>query len=100
MFIPMVGGKFPRTGKEGIAAEGPDLWSERRLAYVAVTRAEQRCVILDIPHPTHGTHSQFIDEACIPIEGMTPKDGVPKVGNRVWDDAALLELSWGAPLEA
>ena len=80
MYVPMVGGKFPRAGVAGVASEGPDLWSERRLAYVAITRAEQRCVLLDIPNPKTGLSSQFIDETCIPIEGADQSTGqVPKV---------------------
>ncbi|HUW96485.1 MAG TPA: hypothetical protein VMW58_11925, partial [Anaerolineae bacterium] len=66
------------------AQEGPDLWSERRLAYVAITRAEQRCILLDIPHPKFGTHSQFITEACAPIEGQPRGEGaVTKMGQEV-----------------
>jgi hypothetical protein len=81
MFLPMVRGKFPRakigknpeTGK--LECEPPDpndpaLASERRLAYVAITRAEDDCVILDIPHPKLPcAPSQFLDEACIPMGG-------------------------------
>jgi len=75
MYVPMVGGKFPRVGKDkDTAEEGPALWSERRLAYVAITRAEDRCVILDIPNPKTGATSQFILEACVPMEGMPPED--------------------------
>jgi len=69
MYVPVVGGKFPRTGKGDLVPEGPDLWSERRLAYVAITRAEQHCTILDIPNPKFGIRSQFIQEACIREEG-------------------------------
>jgi superfamily I DNA/RNA helicase len=105
MYVPLVGGKFPHTGRAGVAQEGPDLWSERRLAYVAITRAEQRCVLLDIPHPSlkdvygQPIRSQFISETCVPSEGMmNPSLGVPKVGSSDWNDNAILTLAWGAPL--
>ena len=68
MYVPMVGGRFPRTGKEGETAEGPDLWNARRLAYVAITRAEDRCVVIDIPNPKFGFSSQFLSEMCVPTE--------------------------------
>lgn len=68
MYIPMVGGKFPRATKEGVAPEGPALASERRLAYVAITRAEQRAIILNIPDQKYGFSSQFLDEACVQPE--------------------------------
>lgn len=91
MYIPMVGGKFPRSGESGVAPESPDLWSERRLAYVAITRAMERCVILDIPSPKFGTHSQFIDEACIPESDEPATAGkVPKVGS--WDPGTLARM--------
>jgi len=100
MFVPMVGGKFPRTRigvptslgieeegavaeQEDFAEEGPDLWSERRLAYVAITRAEQRCILLDIPHPKFGTHSQFITEACAPLDDSDEEGAMPKLGQEI-----------------
>ena len=101
MYIPMIGGKFPRTGKDGYSSETPELASERRLAYVAITRAEQKAVILDIPHPKHGVHSQFISEACIPLAGTNLPDeeeveeaenSVQKVASR-WTDSAIDKLA-------
>jgi superfamily I DNA/RNA helicase len=105
MFIPMVGGRFPRTPmKKGLggefisenAPEGPDLWSARRLAYVAITRAEDRCVVLDIPNPKTGASSQFFEEACIPYEGTPPEDdpSLVKLGatGRVWDESEINSL--------
>ena len=96
MYVPMVGSKFPRTGPDGAAEEGPQLASERRLAYVAITRAEQRCVILDIPHPKLQTHSQFLGETCAPFEELDedeePKDNlVPKEASiaKKWDDRTV-----------
>ena len=38
MYVPLVGSKFPRAGQDGVAQDAPDLHSERRLAYVAITR--------------------------------------------------------------
>ena len=99
MYVPMVGSKFPHAGPDGVATEGPELASERRLAYVAITRAEQRCVILSIPHPKLGTTSQFISEACVPFEGADPTKGaVPKVASDLaWDDQDIEELQVGDP---
>lgn len=103
MYVPMVGGKFPRTGvtrdmegtvhMDSTASEGPDLWSERRLAYVAITRAEDRCVLLDIPHPKFGVRSQFIGEACAPIEGeRRGEDEVTKMGSAKWPDELIDQI--------
>ena len=101
MYVPMVGGKFPRAGESGEASEGPGLWSERRLAYVAITRAMERCVILDIPNPVTGNHSQFITEACVQEEEEGPKEkGSLKVASK-WDSktvadmrAAMKKIDW------
>lgn len=43
MYVPYVGGSFPRADDEG------DLDSERRLAYVAVTRGEDEVIAMNIP---------------------------------------------------
>lgn len=67
MFVPMVGGKFPRTD-----ATEDDLASERRLAYVALTRGENNVFVMDIPTVRRTKEgpkilkSQFIDEMCLP----------------------------------
>jgi len=96
MYIPMVGSKFPRANKEGIAVDGPELASERRLAYVAITRAEQRCVVLNIPHPKFATTSQFISEACIPMEGSNlpddDADGDTAIANKVASRWAKVDM--------
>lgn len=111
LYLPMVGGKFPRCpvsrNLEGqiemdpTAPEGPALWSERRLAYVAITRAENRCVVLNIPHPKFGVRSQFIDEACIVSESsVTPEDeaGATKLGAASkWSADVLRALAAEAP---
>lgn len=105
MYVPMVGSKFPRAGEKGTAKEDHNLWSERRLAYVAVTRAEDRCVILDIPHPKFKTRSQFIKELCAPLENpgeLIPKDG-PADSNPTWTDPGGADYSIMAsedPVEA
>jgi len=68
MYIPMVGGRFPRFDKQS----EEDLASERRLAYVAVTRGEDNVFVLDIPTARTtkaGTviqRSQFVGELCVP----------------------------------
>ena len=67
MFVPVVGGKFPRTD-----SDEDDLASERRLAYVALTRGEDRGFVMDIPTVRRTKQgeivlkSQFIDEMCLP----------------------------------
>ena len=67
MFVPMVGGKFPRTD-----ADEEDLASERRLGYVSLTRGENNVFVMDIPTvrmtPKGGIvlTSQFVDEMCLP----------------------------------
>ena len=63
MFIPFVGGRFPRT-----ASSEEALAAERRLGYVAITRGEDHVYIMDIPTVKKGvvTRSPFIDEMCIP----------------------------------
>jgi DNA helicase-2/ATP-dependent DNA helicase PcrA len=94
MFVPFVGGKFPRTGAEGVAPEGRDLWAERRLAYVAITRAEQRCVLIDIPNPKFKTHSQFLDETCIPREGKPTNEQSGKTASELneWSDERITHM--------
>ena len=107
MFIPMVRGKFPRAKVEKDPATGkvictpPDdqiaLASERRLAYVAITRGENEVVCLDIPHPKlqDCPPSQFLSEACIQFQGNAGVTSVPE------DDApgrvAKLAEEWGDP---
>jgi superfamily I DNA/RNA helicase len=107
MFIPMVRGKFPRAKVEKDPATGkvictpPDdqtaLASERRLAYVAITRGENEVVCLDIPHPKlqDCPPSQFLSEACIRFQGNAGVTSVPE------DDApgrvAKLAEEWGDP---
>lgn len=67
MFVPVVGGKFPRA-----AATEDDLASERRLAYVALTRGENKVFVMDIPTARMTkqgvviSKSQFIEEMCLP----------------------------------
>lgn len=67
MFVPVVGGKFPRTD-----ADEDALASERRLAYVALTRGEDKVFVMDIPtirRTKQGMvvlQSQFVEEMCLP----------------------------------
>lgn len=78
LFVPMVRGKFPRVtltqGDGKMECTEPDkdsaaLHSERRLAYVALTRAEDSCVLMDIENSSKAfaecPPSQFISEACV-----------------------------------
>ena len=68
MYIPMVGGRFPRFDK----SSEEELASERRLAYVAVTRGEDNVFVLDIPTARNTKEgvviqrSQFVGELCVP----------------------------------
>lgn len=89
LFVPLVRGKFPRVKlvknpiSGEIECESPDpndpaLASERRLAYVAITRAEDSCVMMDIGNPSKAFQgcppSQFISEACVQWSGPPPVD--------------------------
>ena len=106
MFIPMVRGKFPRGVLEkdengNIVCKPPtdqkELASERRLAYVAITRAESDCVILDIPNPKLSCPpSQFLEEACVKFDGREP---VMDVGDEGTTRQAL-EKKWGSSILA
>jgi len=70
LYVPMARGVFPhkRSEEEG----GEAMASERRLAYVALTRGEQSVTVLN-PMVTHtgqdGGVSPFVDEACIKPPG-------------------------------
>lgn len=91
LFLPLVRGKFPRVKLKknddgGLDCDPPDpkdpaLAAERRLAYVAITRAEQSCVMMDIVNPSKAFEmcgpSQFIDEACVKWADADP-DGAPE----------------------
>ena len=68
MIIPMVGGRFPRFDK----TDPDEMASERRLAYVAITRGEDNVYVLDIPTARDTkqgiviTQSPFVNEMCVP----------------------------------
>lgn len=76
MFVPVVGGKFPRTD-----ANDNDLASERRLAYVALTRGENNVFVLDIPTIRRTKKgevvlkSRFMDEMCLPVSAPATTGG-------------------------
>ena len=96
MYIPLLGGQFPR-----ISASEEDLASERRLAYVAVTRGEDHVTIMNIPtarNTKEGTviyESQFVGEMCLP-EASDP-ESVPRTASldeeddtvSYWDEQML-----------
>lgn len=98
MFLPLVGGRFPRT-----SATEEELASERRLAYVAVTRGESHVTIMNIPTVRSTKmgpiviESQFIGEMCLPQQSKSvPEDvsedvseGVSKVGSSPQDEAEM-----------
>lgn len=66
MFVPFVGGSFPR-----LDATKEDLAEERRIGYTALTRAEERLYVLNVPKVFGGekkrtvVESQFIGEMCL-----------------------------------
>lgn len=72
MFIPIVGGRFPRTG-----SSKEDLAAERRLGYVAITRGENHVYVMDIPtvkivnQKAVVIRSPFVGEMCIPTSKPT-----------------------------
>lgn len=83
MYIPFVGGRFPRSD-----ASEEDLASERRLAYVAVTRGENQVLVMNIPtmHQRDGRvtirTSPFVGELCVPPSVGSPigiDDGVERM---------------------
>lgn len=91
MFIPFVGGRFPRAGTE------EELASERRLAYVAVTRGENNVYVMDIPtikpakkgQPSIIMQSQFVTEMCIPTRGAKPASTTKLGSLSPFDPAAI-----------
>jgi DNA helicase-2/ATP-dependent DNA helicase PcrA len=81
MFVPFVGGKFPRSD-----STEDSLASERRLAYVAITRGEHRVTVMDVPivkQTKKGAvvlHSRFVDELCVPpAKSPIPQDTEPVI---------------------
>ena len=86
MYLPLVGGRFPRAD-----ATEEERASERRLAYVAVTRGENHVVVMNIPSvrkTKQGTtvqESQFVGELCVPPS--TVSDGA-----EMWDAEAEAEV--------
>lgn len=70
LYVPMARGVFPHKRSEEEGAEA--MASERRLAYVALTRGEQSVTVIN-PMITHtgqpGGVSPFVNEACIKPPG-------------------------------
>lgn len=96
MYIPMVGGSFPRFDK----TSEEDLASERRLAYVAVTRAEDNAYILDIPTARETKRgivtqrSQFVGELCAPeLDSKGKVAALTQEELNALDDAEMEALS-------
>jgi len=70
LFTSMAKGTFPHARTENIE-------DERRLAYVAITRGEDNVTILCPEVGINGKPagpSQFLAEACIPVEGIDDED--------------------------
>jgi superfamily I DNA/RNA helicase len=99
MFLPLVGGRFPRFD-----ASEEDLASERRLAYVAVTRGENRVTVMNVPTARRTkqgvvvTESQFASELCIP-SSSTLSGAVPGA-DLDGDDAEAEALAWEAGMKS
>lgn len=89
MFVPFVGGKFPRAN-----STEEDLSAERRLAYVAITRAEDQLFIMDIPTVINTKkgpivrNSQFVSETCAPVQSP---EGSLKMGSA---DGIVVPEGW------
>lgn len=91
LFVPMWQGGFPHARS---AADPKALESERRLAYVALTRGEQEVTILE-PEVVRGKEagpSQFVEEACIPLSGTT-KDDSEKTAGAWWSFEEYLKTA-------
>jgi superfamily I DNA/RNA helicase len=103
LFMPLVRGKFPRAklAKNPISGElecmtpdkdDPALHSERRLAYVAITRAEDSCVMMDIANPSKAFEgcppSQFISESC--VQWASEQEAVEPEGKMAADELTYL----------
>lgn len=92
MFVPVVGGKFPRTD-----ATEEDLASERRLAYVALTRGENKVFVMDIPTARMTkqgvviSKSQFIEEMCLPTTAPAKMASTRSRFAGMMDDPMLLD---------
>jgi len=92
MFVPVVGGKFPRIG-----ATEDDLASERRLAYVALTRGENKVFVMDIPTLRRTKQgmtvlkSQFMDEMCLPTTAPAKMASTRSRFAGMMDDPMLLD---------
>lgn len=103
MYIAMAGGRFPSNRS--------DVQAERRLAYVAVTRAEEKAILLDIPRKVKKEvlHSQFLQELCVPVDTQKGQGKTASVQEEPWDDdaearrilaseASTIETLWGETL--
>lgn len=92
MFVPVVGGKFPRTD-----ATDEELASERRLAYVALTRGENKVFVMDIPTVRRTREgeviltSQFIEELCLPTQVTAKTSSTRSRFAGMADDPMLLD---------
>ena len=105
IYVPMAAGVFPHKRSEG---SEEDMASERRLAYVALTRGKDNVTVIH-PAVTHtgqpGGVSIYVHEACIRPEGEEddPDTPAPPRTKRGYDPrrraflAALAE-AWGEEL--
>lgn len=104
MWVPMAGGVFPHANASG----EEELASERRLAYVALTRGRDNVTVI-CPAVNHigkpGGISRFVDEACIPsrMGDEESEESTKKLASdnliQEWmktadDDADLTESEW------
>ena len=82
LFVPMAEGRFPIVRPDSPNPERA-MESERRLAYVALTRGEQSVTIIEPTMRMKGDKvvklnpSQFVTEACIQVKGKVPTAAPP-----------------------
>ena len=97
IFVPMAKGVFPHARSMG---DEDALASERRLAYVAITRGQDSVTIL-CPMENHvgkpAGPSQFVSEACISIEKGRGDNGEEPVSASFADDDFYTEVFDATP---
>jgi DNA helicase-2/ATP-dependent DNA helicase PcrA len=100
LFVPMSEGRFPIVRPD---AEDPEraMESERRLAYVAITRGESSVTIIEPTMRMSGDKvkpvqpSRFVDEACIKVRGRSETAEVPSSSSKKTASATRVALATG-----
>lgn len=103
VYCVMAAGTFPHSSTDQKFAEGDETAydDERRLAYVAITRGEDRVTVLSPKTNYMGKESglsQFVSEACIGIRGETVEEADPDAQDETMLKMAA-ETRFGAALE-